>query len=236
MDGGYFEFMAHLGQAIWRTQEHRGGQGGSERTHGSAGDSPAAQQVPAARGQGPAPKPAGSVAAFLAGGLRAVGPQDGRLLLPRATDAARPKQAEASGEGREDGGACKGTTPKAAAPGPPLGRPREEAKSQPDAKGGVPVAPTAERGAEGRRGGGAQAAPSPAKDCAEGEAEPGERPQAGAGRVLLKIADAPTKEKPGAAAPNPIIGGRTKRWGMPEFGQPQLFLQQQRGLAQRDIV
>ena len=155
MDGGYFEFMAHLGHAIWLTQEQRGGQGGSERTQGSAGSSPAARQPSAAQGRGPAPKPAGSVAAFLTGGLRAVGPQEGRLLPVQATGAARPKQAEASGEGREEGGICEGTTPKAAAPGPPLGRPREEAKSQPDAKGGVPVAPTAERGVPKVAAGGA---------------------------------------------------------------------------------
>ena len=147
MDGVYFEFMAHLGHAIWLTQEQRGGQGGSERAQGSAGSSPAARLPSAARGRGPAPKPSGSVAAFLTGGVRAVEPQEGQLLPAQAAGAAQPKQAGASGEGREEGGDCKGTTPKAAAPGLPLGRPREEAESQPDAEGGAPLAPTAERSA-----------------------------------------------------------------------------------------
>ena len=64
------------------------------------------------------------------------------------------------------------------------------------------------------------------------EADEAQRQQGPRANSQFAQARRALEAKPEAAAPNPIIGGRTKRWGMPEFGQPQPFLQPQQELEQ----
>ena len=58
------------------------------------------------------------------------------------------------------------------------------------------------------------------------------RPRAAEGGVLIAFANAPTRGKAAAAAPDPVSAGRAKPWDRPQFWQPQPFLQPQRELEQ----